>query len=220
MVTQGLRKRGDWKGCGSHSLYYHFVLWGWSSIQVMICLCMGFMRVGSDEIYWSCAEYWYDLTYLTIRREVVTASLMKILVLCSLFLSNTSKAKKYWYGNCKYIGSVPNILQFSPSRSIQAHLHYLLYEIACSHDVPTECHWVLEQMPVTFHMWAYMKAYMKGIYIPLICIICMSLHLCLYPYENEQCGGCVLCCQKWNYVLPINHCVSGDIQAVQYWSGE
>lgn len=37
-----------------------------------------------DLTYWSCAEYWYDLACLSIRREMVTLSFMKSL--CALYI--------------------------------------------------------------------------------------------------------------------------------------
>lgn len=168
------------------------------------CAFMGIHESGRwwDLTYWSCAEYWYDLACLSIRREMVTLSFMKILSLCSLFLlrysSNAWKAKKYWYENCKYLGSIPNILQFSPSLSIQGHLHYLLYEIACSHDVTTEC-LSPEQTPATFYMGLYI------IYVsvweppvPVWACICICSHITMWSRNGVL---CVVTVGKLMYVL-------------------
>lgn len=160
-----------------------------------------------DLTYWSSAEYWYDLACLSICREVVTVSLMKILVLCSLLLSSAWKARKYWYENCKYLGSIPNTLQFSPSRSIQAHHHYLFYENACSHDVPTECPWVLNKCLLLFicgptYLWVYRMSPVPGLISAVWWVYFVLSEVKLgSPCSFQQDGS-------------TNHCISGDIQAI------
>lgn len=105
-----------------------------------------------DLTYWSCAEYWYDLACLSIRREVVTyenSDFVPFIFLKCL----KSKEILVW----KLLISRQSF-KHAPFFSISFYSSTPQLPTLWDRLKPWCAHWMSlspEHMPATFHMWAY-----------------------------------------------------------------
>lgn len=134
-----------------------------------------------DLTSWSCAEYWYDPAFLSIRRGAVIVPLIKILFLCFLFLSNAWNAKKYRYENYTNLGTVPKIL-FTFIHFLRS-LWYLYAAMMCSLNVlefwRNACHPLYAVLYIYVSVWES-SVPLSDFYMSVLCAVRNRGMFCLF----------------------------------------